>query len=70
MPEAEHLRCNICDVVLEDAGKAKDHAATQAHTQRKSKLEESLKAVRGDAYAQDSSVILQWESSMESEGRQ
>lgn len=63
VPEAEKLRCNICDTAIEPA-EAKDHAASKAHASKKSRLEEELKSTAGKKYAQDCSVVVQWTASV------
>jgi hypothetical protein len=62
MPE-EQLRCNICGVTV-SASQAEQHASTSSHESRRSELEQELKAVRKGSYKNDSSVIVQWESSV------
>lgn len=62
VPE-EQVRCNICNIVLSQK-EAKDHASTPAHMERKSKLEEDLKAVRSGQYKDDRSVVLEWQESI------
>jgi hypothetical protein len=62
MPD-EQLRCNICGVTV-SASHAKQHASTSSHGSRRSELEQELKAIRKESYKNDSSVIVQWESSI------
>lgn len=58
----EQLKCNICGVAV-SAGEAKQHAASPSHESRRKELEHELDEVRKESYTNDSSVILQWESS-------
>jgi hypothetical protein len=58
----EQLKCNICGIEV-GASQAKQHASTSSHESRRSELEQELKAVRKETYKNDSSVIVQWESS-------
>jgi hypothetical protein len=59
----EQLRCNICGVAV-SAGQAKQHASTSSHESHRSELEHELAEVRKESYKNDSSVILQWASSV------
>lgn len=59
----EQLRCNICGVAV-STSQAKQHASTSSHESRRSELEQKLRAVRKESYKNDSSVIVQWESSV------
>jgi len=59
----EQLRCNICGVAV-SASQAKQHVSTSSHESRRSELEHELEEVRKGSYKNDSSVILQWESSV------
>jgi hypothetical protein len=59
----EQLRCNICGISV-SASQAKQHASTSSHESRKLALEQELKSVRKESYKNDSSVIVQWESSI------
>lgn len=61
----ELLRCNICGITV-GTSQASEHVSTPAHMSLKSKLEEDLRAVKKteDKYKNDSSVILQWSSSI------
>jgi hypothetical protein len=59
VPDAEKLRCNICDVVVE-ISEAKDHAASGSHSRLKSKLEGELAVARARMYAEDNSVASRW----------
>ncbi len=61
MPD-EQLKCNICGVAV-SASEAKRHASTQSHESRRAALEQELSAVRKESYKNDSSVVVQWESS-------
>ena len=63
MSQAEHLRCNICGLALTSI-EAKTHASTSSHMSLKRKLEQELETVRKVEYANDRSVILQWENSI------
>jgi len=59
----EQLRCNICEIVV-GASQAKQHASTSSHESRRSKLEQELKEVSKELYKNDSSVVVQWSSSI------
>lgn len=63
MSQAENLRCNICGLALTSL-EAKTHSSTSSHTSLKRKLEQELESVRKGQYANDRSVILQWENSI------
>jgi hypothetical protein len=63
MAQSEQLRCNICGLAL-ISSEAKVHASTPSHVTLKKKLEHDLQAVKEESYANDSSVILQWKSSV------
>ena len=62
MPK-EQLKCNICGVIV-SSNEVKEHAATALHSSLRSKLESDLDAKRKERYSNDSSVILQWSSSV------
>lgn len=59
----EQLRCNICEIAV-GASQAKQHASTSSHESRRSKLEQELKEVSKESYKNDSSVVVQWSSSI------
>lgn len=63
MSQLEQLRCNICGLAL-SSSEAKVHASTSSHTSFKRKLEQDLETVRKEKYANDKSVVLQWENSI------
>ncbi|MGI0037634.1 MAG: hypothetical protein ACRD99_04680 [Nitrososphaera sp.] len=63
MTQAEQLRCNICGLAL-SSSEANIHASTTSHAALKRKLEQELETVRKGHYANDRSVILQWENSI------
>jgi hypothetical protein len=58
----EQLKCNICEVTV-SASQAKHHASTSSHESRRAGLEQELSKIRKESYKNDSSVIVQWESS-------
>ncbi|HKU48925.1 MAG TPA: hypothetical protein VJP79_03150 [Nitrososphaera sp.] len=60
---SEQLRCNICGLAVSSSD-AKVHSSTSLHATRKHELERDLEAVRNEQYANDSSVVLQWKSSV------
>lgn len=59
----DQLRCNICGVTV-SSSQAKQHASTSNHGSRRIELEQELKTIRKENYKNDSSVIVQWESSL------
>jgi hypothetical protein len=63
MSQAEQLRCNICGLAL-FTSEAKVHSSTDSHASLKRRLEQELETVRKESYANDKSVILQWENSI------
>ncbi|HVX02827.1 MAG TPA: hypothetical protein VHA09_06705 [Nitrososphaera sp.] len=60
----EKLRCNICDVIVDDAAKANEHSMEKDHALRKLKLEVDLKETAARKYNHDNSVIVQWTASI------
>jgi hypothetical protein len=59
----DQLRCNICGIWV-SLSQAKQHASSSTHESRRMKLEQELKTIRKENYINDSSVIVQWESSL------
>lgn len=63
MVAEEQLKCNICGDITVSPSQAKQHASTSSHKFNKSKLEQDLDAIRVKNYLNDSSVVINWESS-------
>ena len=60
----EQVRCNIC-VVSIDLSAAKEHAMLQSHVEQKARLEGELDAAKNAAYDKDSSVAVQWATTLQ-----